>query len=117
MAHGATDFVRKPFRESDIFLIMAKHLGVRYRYREGDLSTDTAPGKVIPDSKNLAESIGNLPDIVNTKLEEAVELNDFAMIDEVIEKIRINDNRLAEALSNLAENFAYDSILDLIAKP
>ena len=69
------------------------------------------------DNKHLTDSIGNLPDIVISELEEAVELSDSAKIDEVIEKIRIKDSSLAESLSNLAGNFAYDKILDLIRKP
>jgi two-component system sensor histidine kinase/response regulator len=32
LAAGCDDFVRKPFRDSDIFEHMAKHLGVQYQY-------------------------------------------------------------------------------------
>jgi PAS domain S-box-containing protein len=117
MKHGATDFVRKPFRESDIFQIMEKHLGVRYRYREGDPSTHTGPSSVNKDNRDLIESIGTLPENIISILKEAVELSDSTMIDKVIENIRIKDASLAEALSKLAGNFAYDSILDLIPKP
>ena len=31
---GCDDFVRKPFREADIFDIMNKHIGVEYVYEE-----------------------------------------------------------------------------------
>ncbi|MGD9007849.1 MAG: ATP-binding protein [Desulfobacteraceae bacterium] len=117
MAHGADDFVRKPFRESDIFQMMERHLGVRYRYEERGNSLDTGQNEVNTDNKHLAGSILNLPDNVIAMLEEAVELSDSAMIDEVIEKIRIKDTPLAQTLSKLAENFDYDRILDLIPKP
>jgi signal transduction histidine kinase/ActR/RegA family two-component response regulator/HAMP domain-containing protein len=117
MAHGATDFVRKPFRESDIFQMMEKHLGVRYRYGERDNSFDTGRGEINKDDLNLAGSIRNLPDNLIAMLEEAVELSDSAMIDKVIEKILIKDTPLAKALSKLAGNFAYDRILDLFPKP
>gem|GEM_PF-2672994 len=31
---STSDFVRKPFRESEIFKTMSKHLGVRFVYGE-----------------------------------------------------------------------------------
>ena len=31
---GCDDYLRKPFRESEIFEMMGKHLGVRYVYEE-----------------------------------------------------------------------------------
>jgi CheY-like chemotaxis protein len=117
MQYGATNFVRKPFKESDIFQMMERHLGVRYRYGERDNSPDTGRGEFNSENVYLYESIRNLPDNIIAILEEAVELSDSAMIDEVIEKIRINDTSLAKALSKLADKFDYDRILDLISKP
>jgi signal transduction histidine kinase/CheY-like chemotaxis protein/HAMP domain-containing protein len=118
MEHGATDFVRKPFKESDIFQMMERHLGIRYRYSQRDHYPDRGPGKAItPNNENIAGSIRNLPDDIIAMLEEAVELSDSAMIDEVIEKIRTKDASLAKALSKLAGNFDYDRILHLIPKP
>ncbi len=117
MKHGATDFVRKPFRESDIFQMMERHLDVRYRYGEKDNSLDTKRIGVNPDHRHLTDSIDNLPHNILSTLKEAVELSDSAMIDEVIEKIRKEDTSLAGTLSKLAGNFDYDRILDLIPKP
>jgi CheY-like chemotaxis protein len=117
MQHGATDFVRKPFKEADVFQMMEKHLGVRYRYGERDNSLDTGQSRVDTNQKHLAASIGNLPDTIISMLREAVELSDSGMIDEVIGKIRIKDTSLAEALSKLSGNFDYDRILDLISEP
>ncbi len=117
MEHGADDFVRKPFKESDLFHIMEKHLGIRYQYGQRDNFPDEGPGEVNTDNKLLADAIGGLSDIVVRELKEAVELSDSAMIDDVIERIRIRDASLAEALSKLAGNFAYDRILDLMPKP
>jgi signal transduction histidine kinase/CheY-like chemotaxis protein/HAMP domain-containing protein len=117
MEHGANDFVRKPFRESDIFQTMERHLGIRYRYGESDNSLETGRSEVNIDNTNLTDSIGDLPDTIISMLNEAVELSDSVMIDEVIDKIRIKDASLAEALSKLAGNFAYDRILDLMPKP
>jgi two-component system sensor histidine kinase/response regulator len=42
LAAGCDDFVSKPFRDSDIFEQMARHLGVTYTYDEQEMSS--APG-------------------------------------------------------------------------
>lgn len=116
MEQGADGFVRKPFSESDIFQAMEMHLGVRYLYSESDRDLDTGRGEIDSDDIQLKDAIGNLPDNLIAMIEEAVELSDSAMIDDVIEKIRFKDPLLAEALSKLAGNFAYERILDLIQK-
>jgi CheY-like chemotaxis protein len=116
MAHGANDFVRKPFREQEIFEKLQKHLGVRYVYeeKEADLTV------VVPSKKMSIESliafIKGLPGELTARLQEAIELSDAAMIDGVIEEIRSEDAQLAEALSEMAGNFAYDQMLVLIER-
>ena len=50
LAAGCDDFVRKPFQEQEIFAILAKHLGVQYRYKA---SPSAAVGKPDPLSINL----------------------------------------------------------------
>ena len=113
--HGSNDFVRKPFRESEIFEMLHKHLGVRYVYEEEqeDLKPTLLNEKA--NDRKLTVYINNLPQEIIVRLEEATELSDTAMIDQVIEDIRIEDAQLAGVLSELAANFAYDKILALIA--
>jgi CheY-like chemotaxis protein len=111
--HGCDDFVRKPYRASEIFEMINKHLGVHYIYAEDDgcLASGNS-GDEVPDAR-LITFIKDLPEGVIVRLKEAMELSDAAMIDEVIEEIRTDNVQLAEALSALAENFAYDEILAL----
>jgi CheY-like chemotaxis protein len=111
--HGCDDFVRKPYRASEIFEMINKHLGVHYIYAEDDgcLASGNS-GDEVPDAR-LITFIKDLPEGVIVRLKEATELSDAAMIDEVIEEIRTDNVQLAEALSALAENFAYDEILAL----
>ncbi|MEJ2638970.1 MAG: response regulator, partial [Desulfosarcinaceae bacterium] len=114
IAHGGDDFVRKPFQESDIFLMLEKHLGVRYVYDDenGNFNADTT-GKA-PNTEILVASFLHLPEALKSGLKEAVELSDTALIDEVMEAIRAEDAVLAETLSKLSSDFAYDRILALI---
>ncbi len=112
--HGCNDFVSKPFRESDIFGMIQKHLDVRYVYEEDNQCVNQAdPNKNMFD-KSLIRRINDVPAELIVRLKEVTELSDATMIGEVIEQIRSENVQLAEAFSVLAEKFAYDDILALV---
>jgi signal transduction histidine kinase/CheY-like chemotaxis protein len=110
--HGCDDFVGKPFRESEIFEMIKKHLGVRYAYDEEDEGLKAAASQKRFDEL-LITLIDDLPAELIARLKEATELSDSTKIDEVIEEIRTENVQIAEAFSALADNFAYDDILAL----
>jgi response regulator RpfG family c-di-GMP phosphodiesterase len=112
--HGCDDFVSKPFRESDIFRMIQKHLGVRYVYEEDNQCVNLAASNKKMADKSLIRCINDVPAELIVRLKEVTELSDAAMIDEVIEQIRSENVQLAEAFSVLAEKFAYDDILALV---
>jgi response regulator RpfG family c-di-GMP phosphodiesterase len=110
--HGCNDFMSKPFKESEIFEMIKKHLGVRYVYDEEDECLEpAAPHKMFDE--RLITFIDDLPVELIVRLKEATEIGDAAEIDEVIEEIRTENVQLAETFSALAQNFAYDEILAL----
>lgn len=111
--HGCDDFVRKPYRASEIFEMIKKHLGVRYVYAEDDECLASGISGEKMSSTTMAALIKDLPEKVIARLKEATELSDAAMIDDVVEEIRSKNAQLAEALSEMAENFNYDDILAL----
>lgn len=110
--HGGNDFVRKPFRESEIFRMLEKHIGVTFKYSDEDeyLLEDT-DNRVTLDLKAEAATI---PSEMITRLTEATELSDTTLIDQVIKDIHAENMTMANTLSDLARNFAYDEILLLI---
>lgn len=111
--HGGNDFIRKPFRESEIFEMLRKHLEVRYVFeREADLMPAPRGGDITDGQ--LAVSLKKLPEDLLARLVDATELSDAASIDRVISEISTKDERLSGGLSKLAANFAYDEILALI---
>ncbi len=111
LTHGANDFVSKPFREFDIFEMVSKYLGVRYVYEVDQVSSKSELGTEKINDKNMTESIKTLPGKAIAMLVEAAELSDVVMIDQVIEDIGYQNKQLANGLSQLAENYAYDKIL------
>ena len=62
----------------------------------------------------MQSEIAGIPAEILARLVEATELSDAAVIEQVIEDIRIRNSALADSLADLAENFAYDKILDIV---
>lgn len=114
LAAGCDDFVHRPYRESEIWRVMAKHLGVSYVYEEIDEVLPPQSAAEMLTDADLAASIKGLPEPLLAKLEEATELSDTDLIESAIEDIRTENARLAEVLSKMAQNFAYDKILVLV---
>jgi CheY-like chemotaxis protein len=116
LSAGCDDFVRKPFREAEIFELMSKHIGVRYVYEAvSPAGEDTSLGSQV-SLENLRSQISALPLDLLTSLREGTELGDLEMIDGIITQIRQHDPALAETLGRLANNFEYDKMLSLIQR-
>ncbi|NEP62199.1 MAG: response regulator, partial [Symploca sp. SIO2G7] len=113
LSSGCDDFVRKPFREVDIFDKMHQHLGVRYLYeemgREQLLNTsDEIENALTPTA------IAALPQELLTNLEEAAIRSKMNEVDSLIQEIRDLNAPLAEAFAILADGFEYPKIVALI---
>ncbi|MCP4397153.1 MAG: response regulator [bacterium] len=103
---GCDDFLRKPFKEQDIFDIMHKYLGLRFIYEEETPST--IKGVLTPAAMAV------LPAEWLETLEQGAHRADLIMLSSAIEQVREQDATLADALAQLAENFEYDEILALL---
>ena len=113
LERGGDDFLRKPFREHEIFEMLAIHLGVEFTYAEDTWIRSPIASEPQP-LEQLISMVDRLPADCRKKLAEATELSDAVMIDQVIDEIRIEEAQLADALAGFAENFAYDKILALL---
>jgi len=106
------DFLRKPFKESELFDIMEKHTDIRFIWEE-----DTPGyGQKQADEKLISDAVSSLPPELLTELEQATVRGDTMRIERLIEQIRPLNAPLADALKTLADNFEYDQILELILK-
>jgi signal transduction histidine kinase/DNA-binding response OmpR family regulator len=104
-AAGCDDFVGKPFREDQIFEVMAKHLGLKYVY-EG-----------LPGSEALNLHLSDISlnlDLLNadlrTELAQAVKFTDPSKINLIAESLQDQQPALANALEACASNFDYETI-------
>lgn len=105
---GMDDFVRKPYRSSEIYGCMAKHLGVRYVYRT-ESATDKETAVELTDAM-----LQELPPALRTELVEALLILDSERIDAVIRKVAQQDAPLGKILARLASAFDYPTILQAL---
>ena len=112
LAAGCDDFVRKPFREHEIFGVMGKHLGLRYVY-EGSREKAVP---VAPEVEIRPERLAALPADLLSRLHQAVVELDEDQTLALIEKIKTIDERTAKGIDALARNLAYDTLLELLER-
>jgi len=120
LSAGCDDFIRKPFRDTDIFDTMNKHIGVRYIYEDfrdvQSLTTTKTNTSVDLQAALTPTAIAALPFDLLTNLEEATIRSKMNQIDSLINKIRTLNAPLADALAILAEGFEYPKMASLIGK-
>jgi CheY-like chemotaxis protein len=111
LAAGCDDMVFKPFREHEIFEVMARFLGVEYVYEEPDDAA--AP---IDDAELTAAMLAELPPELFQDLDETTLVANREVILEVIERIREHAPDTADNLRALVQNFETDRIRELLAE-
>jgi signal transduction histidine kinase/CheY-like chemotaxis protein len=110
LSAGCDEFLRKPFKYTDIFDLMHKHIGVRYIYEEpNELIMPQKPTEVMTPINITAL----LPQLL-TDLKQAAASSDMEIIAQVIDDIRTHNVDLANALVTLANEFRYEEIVALI---
>jgi CheY-like chemotaxis protein len=113
---GCDDYLRKPFKEADIFEILHKHLGIRFVYEE----SSKVAGSKVAGSRQRAEDVltpealAALPAEWLADLKQGAKEVDLELLSSVIEQIRGHDATIADALVRLVEDFEYDEILGLL---
>lgn len=116
ISKGFDDFVRKPVQTNVIYEMMANHLGVKFIYNENEqqqnieskLTTD--PQRLTPDTLAVLS-----PNLI-AALHEATVMCDLKLIHIAIDYIQEQDGTIANSLTKLADNFAFDEILALIER-
>jgi signal transduction histidine kinase/CheY-like chemotaxis protein len=109
LAAGVDDVVLKPFRDQDIFEVMARELGVEYVYR------DRAEAPAQPEWIALSvEMLADLPPELLQELKETTLVMDREATLAVIERIEEHAPETAANLRALVENFQMGRVRDLV---
>jgi CheY-like chemotaxis protein len=113
LLEGCDDFVRKPFRQDEIYAMLAKHLGVRFRYEE-EPSLAPSAGQEEPKHVPSSEALASLPAGWLADLQQATIRADLHLILHLAGQIREQDVALADSLAEMARHYEYKKILNLI---
>lgn len=123
LAAGCNDYISKPFQKETVYLKLAEHLGLKYRYAEpltsGDLQP--APTHANPDQLNEAKStVASLSDLTTlpanwlNDLEKAAVCGNDRAIVAVAKKFPPELAQLAALLTGMADQYQFEHILQLI---
>jgi CheY-like chemotaxis protein len=105
LEHGGNDFVRKPFREVEIFEMISKHLGVKFVYKAQD--EDDAASM---SENEMQGAFSQLPEALRGDFLTAVDQIDFDKAMEIVNRIRKLDQALADALVELLNSYRFDTM-------
>jgi PAS domain S-box-containing protein len=117
LSEGCNDFVRKPFREDEIFEMLSLHLGVRFVYAsEGPERAPLQPGEAAtPLSDRLTPTaLVALPTDWLTDLQQATIKADLNLILSLTDQVREQNPALADVVAEWARNFEYKKIMALV---
>lgn len=105
---GMDDFVRKPYRFSEIYECLSKQLGVQYIY---------AGARKVAEEKEVAltsKMLTVLPPVLRGELHDALESLESERIAAAIQQVAPLDAALHKTLSKLAANYNYPAILNAL---
>ncbi len=104
-------YIRKPFRENELFAAIGKALGIEYNYEE---ELDVPSPKYLNDAGAIVEDISKLPTNLVFQMLEAIEVADFHLLIQLIETIENNNSELAHYLMSKANNYDYGYLQEVL---
>ncbi|MBW4465850.1 MAG: PAS domain S-box protein [Pegethrix bostrychoides GSE-TBD4-15B] len=110
LATGCDDFMRKPVSEELLFEKMASYLGVRYCYA-AELE-DAEPQPALAESE-LWQTLKTLSADWLSQLHRAAQIADEELILQLISQIAAEHPTLAQALTQLVDEFYLEKIIEL----
>ncbi len=108
LSAGCDDFMRKPFREEDIFQKMEEYLGVRYVYEK----IESTPVGEEENEESIREKVSVLSQELQEPLKEALLTGSLERIARSISAIDRADSSLAAAIQKYCDRFEYQKILN-----
>ena len=109
---GCDDYLRKPFRENEMFEMLHQHLGVEFVYEE----EGAVDGRYQTETALKHDDLDLISATLLMSLAQAIESIDLAGIDETLAQIGEENSEVALKLRHLVDQFEYDTILETIEK-
>jgi PAS domain S-box-containing protein len=111
LAAGCDDFIRKPFREAEIFEKMAQYLGVRYRYEPLVLPAKSNEPQF--DASTALVLLERMPAEWREQLHQAATQVDAEQIVRLVHQIPSEYASLAPSITDLVNRYRFDRIVEL----
>lgn len=106
-------YIRKPFRESELFGTIGNVLGVKYIYKD---EPSFAQEKYLDDKAVISKDIAKLHDKLLSQMQDAIATADLDLLIELINGIYSDNSDLAQHLMALAKNYDYDYLHQILNK-
>ncbi len=118
ISKGCDDFIRKPFREYELFEMMQTCLGVKFIYEESVISETkfSLEQDSLATAQLVRGTFANVPAELLNELANATEQLDISLMLTIIGKIGTYNRSVADMLEKMANNFEYEQITDLFRK-
>lgn len=111
LAVGCNDFIAKPFKESEIFKLMQKHLGLEFIYEDDSSKNNSEEHQ----SRDLnTQMLKELSTVWKTEMKQAIEHLDLDKIKNLIGQIQKQNKELAKAIQERIDKFEYEEILSVL---
>lgn len=108
LAHGADAFIKKPFKDIELFEEIRHHTGIVYEYKQtDDNQTSVGPQSIDP------QSVQNLPLALREKFKKAVILGDLDQLTDIVAHVSGLNPELGNALQRLVDDFELEKIQDV----
>ncbi len=107
---GCDDFVRKPFREAELFEKMVTYLGVSFVYADDDLSSE--------ETVELdGEALEVMPESWRQAVRQAALTADGEALNDLIEVIPLKEALLSQQLREMVRDFRFRELIRLTTDP
>lgn len=113
---GCNDILTKPFRETEIFDILAKYLKIEFLYEQTNLEkSKTLPDKLLTETFEKTR-LNQLPKELIKELTQALIICDTDRAETIVDQIKEKDSELAIQMQSMISNLQVDKLLDLIER-
>lgn len=111
---GADGYLRKPFRDYELFSLLAKHANIQYCYEDSPADGPGIDGS--SEAHPTTESIDILPDELVEQILSAITNLDFDYLMELIDRASMYVPQMAERMRAMAIGFQFDELSKLLRK-
>lgn len=108
---GMQGYIRKPFRENELFSTLGEILELSYIY---DDEMPVLQDKYLDNSDLISDDIARLPRELVTKMTDALAVADLDLLIDLIDSINEDHPEIANKLMNMARNYEYVNLHQLL---